>query len=238
MKHRRFQYLESLAGELLSQASRVRDLIGESHWLSDGHHHETVLKTVLRRHVGERFIVERGFVLDPTIEGGNSTEQDILIIDAEIEKPLFLQHGLAITLPQNVIAAISVKASLDKQKYADALKGLRSLEKHLRLYKPQGAWAGIFAFQLTSENIRLPSKWWMDESEHGNEFMPNIVGCADGLIMKKSSCHNKPTLINCGEMASAVFIADLLDYMVSSSSGGDAALGRLVDAMEFKPLSD
>src|SRR4051794_17511886 len=43
----RQRYLVSLAEELYAQANRVRDLIGDAHWLSDGHHKEYLLIDLL-----------------------------------------------------------------------------------------------------------------------------------------------------------------------------------------------
>jgi hypothetical protein len=44
-------YLKSIADELTVQANRVRDLIGNAHWLSDGHHKEYLLTALLQRHL-------------------------------------------------------------------------------------------------------------------------------------------------------------------------------------------
>jgi len=61
----RNRYLASLSAELRAQATRVRDLIGDRHWLSDGHHKEYLLKDMLARHVPSSVAVSRGFVTHP-----------------------------------------------------------------------------------------------------------------------------------------------------------------------------
>ena len=75
------KYLSSLAKELSSSSDRVRDLIGNAHWLTDGHHKEHLLRSVLARHLPSGMVAARGFVLDPSSEGVCSTEQDILVVD-------------------------------------------------------------------------------------------------------------------------------------------------------------
>src|SRR3712207_1006807 len=103
----RFRYLASISEELLSQANRVRDLIGDRHWFSDGHHKEQLLASVLRRHLPADIIVSRGFVIDAVDPGGCSKEQDILVVDAHREAPIFRQGDLVICFPRTILAAIS-----------------------------------------------------------------------------------------------------------------------------------
>ena len=43
------KFHESLGKELLDVKDRVRYLIGDSHWVSDGEHKEAVLKEVISR---------------------------------------------------------------------------------------------------------------------------------------------------------------------------------------------
>src|SRR5688572_13924486 len=90
-------YLRSLAAELRSQRDRVRDLIGNSHWLSDGRHKEHLLAEVVRRHLPVTHQVGPGFVVSPSHELC-STEQDILVVNCQTEAPLFTAGGLLITI--------------------------------------------------------------------------------------------------------------------------------------------
>lgn len=45
------EYLESWSNELIARASRVRQLIGSRHWLSDGHHKEMLVREFLKRYL-------------------------------------------------------------------------------------------------------------------------------------------------------------------------------------------
>ena len=105
-------YFKSLANELLSQYQRVRHLIGDKHWLSDGHHKEYLLATLLDRHMPSNVLISRGFVTDPSTPGLCSKEQDILIVDTRFQAPIFNQGSLIVALPKTVIASISVKSKM------------------------------------------------------------------------------------------------------------------------------
>ena len=119
----RYRYLASMSEELLSQANRVRDLIGDRHWFSDGHHKEQLLASLLRRHLPADVIVSRGFVIDPSDAGWCSKEQDILVVNAHQEAPIFQQGDLIICFPRTVLAAISVKTRMDRATILDTIDG-------------------------------------------------------------------------------------------------------------------
>ena len=79
------RYLRSLADELRAQSQRVRDLIGDAHWLTDGFHKEFLLAEIIRRHLPGSHIAGRGFVVSPSHLEVRSREQDILVVDTSCE---------------------------------------------------------------------------------------------------------------------------------------------------------
>ena len=125
-KSNRTAYFRSLSDELLSQAQRVRDLIGDAHWLSDGHHKEYLLSSLIQRHVPGNILVTRGFISDPAT-AACSKEQDILILDTTLQGPLFHQGGLAVALPCTVMASISVKSVMRRTTIADTMVNQQSV---------------------------------------------------------------------------------------------------------------
>src|SRR5262249_6536833 len=144
-----YRYLASLAGELHSQATRVRDLIGTSHWLSDGHHKEYLLRGLLERHLPGQMIAARGFAVSSQDENLRSTEQDILIVDVSHEAPLFYQGGLVIAFPRTVKAAVSVKTTLDSSTVPDSVAGLNVLRNVCKdETEPRSIWCGAYFFEV------------------------------------------------------------------------------------------
>ena len=72
-------YLRSVGLELYSLRDRVRDLIADAHWQTDGEWKESVIRQVVRRHLPATAIVGRGFVIT---SDEITTQLDILIHDA------------------------------------------------------------------------------------------------------------------------------------------------------------
>jgi hypothetical protein len=140
-------YLLSIGSEIRAQASRVRQLIGDKHWLSDGHHKELIIRRVLERHLPRDVLVCHGFLMDPTA-GRVSREQDILIVDARGQAPIFNDGGLVVAHPASVMATISVKTRAGKSEIEDTVRGLWSVrECCLDIVAPSDVWAGMFAFE-------------------------------------------------------------------------------------------
>jgi hypothetical protein len=143
-----YRFLLSLAEELHSQSNRVRDLIGDAHWLSDGHHKEYLLTHLLSRHLPLGVIASRGFVVSPTDPADRSTEQDVLLVDTQRESPLFNQGGLIISFPQSVLAAVSVKTKLRSSEVEDTIRGLNTVRSVANDHvEPREIWCAGYFFE-------------------------------------------------------------------------------------------
>jgi hypothetical protein len=139
-------YLDSLGKELLASQDRVRNLIGDRHWLSDGHHKEAVIRGVLGRHLPIGVTADRGFVLSPDEPENPSREQDLLLVDTFVEAPLLQQGGITVTLPSNVLAAVSVKSTLTVATLKDAIAGLATVLQAAGSHAPR-LWSGAFFYE-------------------------------------------------------------------------------------------
>ena len=113
-------YLESWSKELHSRADRVRQLIGDAHWLSDGHHKEAILREFLRRYLPVHVQVSRGFIRR-ALTDDCSPEVDILIADLMANQPFFNEGDLLVVSPSSVIAHMEIKTKFGKSELLDAL---------------------------------------------------------------------------------------------------------------------
>jgi len=100
------EYFKSLTVELESLKDRVRFLIENQHWQTDGEWKESVVRQVLRRHLGTSTAVGRGFVVSAH---GSSHQLDVLMFDA-LKPVLFRDGDLAFVTPDAVVGIIEVKA--------------------------------------------------------------------------------------------------------------------------------
>ena len=107
-------YQESITGELRVTKNRVRNLIGQAHWQTDGEHKETILRQVLSAHLPESVRVGKGFICYPEQYCGHrkaSYQIDILITNKNY--PTLMKEGdLVLVTAETVEAIIEVKSRL------------------------------------------------------------------------------------------------------------------------------
>jgi hypothetical protein len=155
-------YQESIADELKATKNRVRNLIGDAHWLTDGEHKEAALRKVLKSYLPESVRVGTGFVCYPHESVNNaratSTQLDTLI--SSIAKPTLFKDGdLTIVTADAAEAIIEVKTKLSPNRLNEALKKLADQVERVREnafdkvpagnFQPEPdkqCWAGLFVF--------------------------------------------------------------------------------------------
>lgn len=104
-------YHRSIAEELNAKKDRIRNLIGDNHWLSDGEHKETILRNVLRDLLPETYKVSKGFICGKEI---TSSQIDILI--TYNNRPTLYKEGeLVIVTPDAVHAVLEIKTRLNSR---------------------------------------------------------------------------------------------------------------------------
>ena len=137
------QYFQSLAIEMGALRDRVRYLIEDKHWQTDGEWKESVIRQILRRHLPSAASVGRGFVIG---RGRVSHQIDILIYDSS--KPrLFHDGDLVFVTPDAVFGVIEVKSSGTPQIIAKAAKKLAIDMAIVREHPNTKAFCAIFAFE-------------------------------------------------------------------------------------------
>jgi hypothetical protein len=142
-------YFQSLSQELDALKGRVRNLINNKHWLTDGEWKESVLRAVLKRHLPKSVEVGRGFVITPN---GTSSQIDILIYDST--KPILFQDGdLVFVTRDAVIGVIEVKSSLTLTTLRKSLKKLCKNAEFIEQKPRQNRVYGLFTFDSEINNI-------------------------------------------------------------------------------------
>ena len=252
----RHHYLSSLVEELSAQSARVRDLIGSRHWLSDGHHKEYILASVIRRHLPSGILLGRGFVISPTDSEGCSREQDLLLVDCTREAPLFNQGGLLIVFPDQLLASISVKTTLRPGEINNSVQGLNSVRTlfNLASVDPSKLWCGIFCFEVSDaviKNPRLPCKYLSDAisrhpmranpiSTHSCVPGPDMLCASRDLLYKvlPADAHGAPCVsgLRCETLATAVFLANLLDHIARCRGNAGSNIASFMDALTLETL--
>lgn len=248
-----FRYLTSLAQELSTQANRVRDLLGDTHWLTDGGHKEFLLIELLRRHIPFGMIASRGFVISETDSTKRSREQDILIVDAMEEGPVFNQGGVIIAFPRAVRAAISVKTEMSNDEVKNSVLVLNSVMNVVGPdCDPASIWRGAFYF---TESVEVAGNATLVYGQivrgtgaapivpvpgHARRQTPDCHASSAGLFFKADhGTEASPTVIRgykCAGLATAFFLGQLLEHLAVARGAAHSSFSAFSDGGGTTPL--
>lgn len=137
-----------LSMELESLKDRVRNLLQDSNWQADGEWKESVLRTILRRHLPKNIEPTRGFVTN-----GRESSRQIDVLLYNNDKPsLFRDGDLVLVTPDAATGVIEVKSSIpNPSKLKEALRPLASNISMIRRFGGRKAFAALFAFETKLE---------------------------------------------------------------------------------------
>lgn len=136
-----FKYLESWSAELAAKADRVRQLIGNRHWLTDGHHKEVIIREFLLRYTPPDLEIGSGFIKHLNLDLC-SPEIDILISNSSLHPPFFNEGGIQILPPSSVVAYIEVKSTFSASSLSKALDTISNTQRTLDSFAPK-VWRSI-----------------------------------------------------------------------------------------------
>lgn len=142
------RYFASLSTELDSLKNRVRYLIEDRHWQTDGEWKESVLRTFLQRSAPTTVSIGRGFIVE---REQCSTQIDVLIYDNS--HPVLYRDGdLVFISPSACRGIIEVKTSLTNGQFrgvADTLAANAALARG-RGFKQRTVFVGLFIYEEAS----------------------------------------------------------------------------------------
>lgn len=145
------RYFQSLTDECETLKDRVRHLVNDAHWPTDGEWKESVLRSMLRRSAPESVTVGRGFVVH---QEGCSTQIDVLIYDNSM--PILYRDGdLVFVTPSACRGIVEVKSNTSRatfraaaEKLADNAGFIRSRNSDFHIF------VGFFSYDLRAANCR------------------------------------------------------------------------------------
>lgn len=145
-------YFISLTDELMALKNRVRHYIATKHWLSDGEWKESVIRSVLRRHLPDNIGVGRGFIVKAD---GVSTQIDILLYN-KTEPVLFQDGDFIIITPSSFKGAIEVKTKFwQYNTLAKALNKLSNVAEFVNPVSTHGKKQFIGLFSYEEPNLKI-----------------------------------------------------------------------------------
>lgn len=224
-------YFESWSNELTAKANRVRNLIGDAHWLTDGQHKEELLKSHLKNYLSGYLRITRGFVVDPLEEGTISKEIDILISGRSNIPALMIEDDLTICLASSVLGHIEVKTSFSQKNVKAAI---RSSIYNQAVVNTGGnglnTWRAIFFFQKATDSSEIDVlksiKRVLEQIVSSTDDIENLKLCIPNVIIIMGVCvifigydnigEIKLRMFDAGTLSAAIGILDLFSMVCES----------------------
>jgi len=197
-------YYKSIGEEICSTKNRIRFLMNETHFPTDGELKESVLRHVIRRYAPEHIKIARGF-----IHNGEecSSQIDILVYDSRFPV-LFKEGDLVFITPDSVRAIIEVKT---KQGISELRETLSKLNRIAELVTDINCFIGLFSYEYGRDYSR-------NLIERVSDINHIVLG--KNLFMKywtndpitDEEC-SKWHIYRLKDLSYAYFINNLLDYI-------------------------
>ncbi len=240
-------YLQSWSSEIEARSSRVRQLIGDAHWLSDGHHKESLLREFLIRHLPTDICISRGFVKATRCLEKCSPEVDILVADPKLNPPLFSEGDLQIVDSSAVIAQIEVKTTFSKPALKDALENISRTQSLLGDFTDSAqVWKGICFFvggaERTQESLYDTLEATLREvatslrAEQTNFVAPTCIAVLDRyccFMDQTESTKITIKLCDVGKLSFACAFADMFSALRRRHGGAVlGGLDNIIDSLQ------
>ena len=230
-------YHKSLTNELHALKDRIRTLA--PHWPTDGEFKEAALRTILRRHLPESFIVGRGFIV--TAES-SSTQIDLLIVDGN--KPTLFRDGdLMLVTPDCVRAVIEVKTCLTSSaELEECTVKLANVGKLCCGSADSIPWLGVFSYEGTLHDNNLLLNAVEKAHQETNITINSIAYGKDRFVRfwpvgeleqgdnQGTATHAKWRIYGLRNLASSYFVGNVIDFL--------SGLDRPSNSYAWFPLTD
>ncbi|MBZ4646927.1 MAG: hypothetical protein JG777_2416 [Clostridia bacterium] len=206
-------YYKSIGEEICSTKDRIRFLMNNTHFLTDGELKESILRQVIRRYLPEHIKIARGF-----IHNGEacSSQVDVLIYDSKYPV-LFKEGDLVFVTPDSVRAVIEVKA---RQNITDLRYTLSKLNQIAELVSDINCFFGLFSYDYERKYNRDLIKRVSEITNVGGKSYINHLVLGKDYFMKywandpitNEEC-SKWHIYKLEDLSYAYFINNLLDYV-------------------------
>ena len=206
-------YYKSIGEEICSVKNRIRFLMNNPHYPTDGELKESILRHVIRRYTPENIKIARGF-----IHNGErcSTQIDILVYDSKYPV-LFKEGDLVFVTPDSVRAVIEVKT---RQSIPNLEKTLSTLNEIAQIIADINCFIGLFSYDYDREYSRDLIERVSEITNVGCRSYINHLVLGKNLFMKywtndpitNEEC-SKWHIYKLKDLSYAYFINNLLDYI-------------------------
>ena len=202
------EFLKSWSAEINSKANRVRNLIGNAHWLSDGNHKETLIRSFIRTYVPDHLSICHGFVKD---SDRLSKQQDILIVDPSVDPPFLREDDFQVVPQTSVVATIEVKSNFSRETLKIALENVASVKQVVK----KSTFSCICFCSAEQEPVRLLDTI-REVVEQFEDDYPTVIASLSEFCCFLKATENGNKMLNffeSGELSFAIAITDMLEHV-------------------------
>ena len=235
-------FLESWATEIESRAARVRTLIGDRHWVSDGQHKEFLIREFLTRYLPPPIRVGHGFMRTHLPNADCSPEIDVLVTNPSKHPLFFDEGGLQIAPISSVRAAIEVKTTFGLRELTQALQRIAYIRLLIHMDRPSNdIWLGAVFYRSNrpvsaNSALKLIEKCYRNISQNSdlfakcpkNEIHDSIVPvptciCLSGQLIaffrreQESSCTTQIDIFESKSLSFALAAIDLISAVAEGN---------------------
>ncbi|HEX5220877.1 MAG TPA: DUF6602 domain-containing protein [Verrucomicrobiae bacterium] len=222
-------YFKSITAEISSLKNRVRHLINNAHWPTDGEWKESVVRTILRRHLPKQYGVGRGFILADT---DTSRQVDVLIYDTG--KPILHQDGeLVIVTSDAVRGIIEVKTKITNAVIAETLQKVAdNVEFVNRRHGYGSCFHGLFSYEWEGRDIGTVLTQIRDVAQGSESRRINCVSLGRSHFIRfwerppgpPPKTNNVWRAYQLDEMSPAYFLHNVFEHLCSESVLANSSL--------------
>ncbi len=242
MEPSKLKFLKSWTNELLSCANRVRDLIGDKHWLSDGHHKEYLVRAFLRKHLPVNYLISRGFVSPASNSTSASREIDVLVADSTAAVPWLNEGELIIVPPDGVVAHLHCKTTFARTELTDSLHSVDDAQS-----KCEGSeifeqiWSAILFFtrgETDSGDRFLNTVTDAIKAARQGAYLPDFIVVLDGPLIILDTLADGVVQLRCFNSephSFALALANLFDHIASHRSPRASDWNTVLGAINVPP---
>jgi hypothetical protein len=224
--------LESWSEEVSARANRVRSLIGDAHWLSDGVHKERLIQEFLVPRLPTALTAEHGFLLD-LANDACSNEIDVFVRDTSRNAPLLNECGLSICHPRSVLAYWEVKSDFKASSLAAALQLILNTQGLIERSRDcMQVWRAVCFTAMSEqrsdqsilETITVQLAQTCDRVAVGKDcwpFLPTCITCLDSfcafVTRPEGGGRGRVKYFPVGRLGFATAMADMLAHVYAQT---------------------
>ncbi len=219
------EYHKTISTELNAVKNRIRQLMNNPHFPTDGELKESVLRSIIRRYIPGNISVGRGFIHN----GERCSEQIDILLYSNDYPVLFREGDLVFITPDAVVGIIEVKTNLNFTTLRNAIQQLNS---QVEIVGDICCFAGLFSYDYQGEySEQILERICTETRVEGHGSRINHIVLGNKLLFKYWSI-DPITEVPCSkwhayelvELSYAYFINNLVANVSSSSVNANSRL--------------